>query len=162
MLRRQLQLHFHTNMTKQYNKRTIIYGAIIALWLCFIWGHSLQPAVASTAESNFWIDFLKNHLGVTIGEFLIRKAAHFTEYIILGFLLTLEMSTFVKKVWTSCIYPMFAGILTAMVDETIQLFSLGRSSEVRDVWIDFAGVFFATIITCAIINHKRQDTTTND
>lgn len=149
-------------MMNQYNKRKIIYGAFIALWLCFIWGHSLQPAVASTAESNFWIEFLKEYLGVAIGEFFIRKAAHFTEFVILGFFLTLELGAFVKKMWKSLIYPLFAGLLAALVDETIQLFSLGRSSEVRDVWIDFAGVFFATIITCAIINHKRQGITTND
>jgi len=36
--------------------------------------------------------------------------------------------------------------LTALTDETIQLFSLGRSSQVTDVWIDFAGVVTGTLL----------------
>lgn len=31
-------------------------------------------------------------------------------------------------------------MLTALTDETIQLFSQGRSSQVTDVWLDSAGV----------------------
>ena len=31
-------------------------------------------------------------------------------------------------------------------DETIQLFSPGRSSQVTDVWIDFAGVVTGTLL----------------
>ena len=36
--------------------------------------------------------------------------------------------------------------LTALTDETIQLFSPGRSSQVTDVWIDFAGVVTGTLL----------------
>ena len=38
------------------------------------------------------------------------------------------------------------GLMTALTDETIQLFSLGRSSQVTDVWIDFAGVVTGTLL----------------
>ena len=34
---------------------------------------------------------------------------------------------------------LFLCLLTALTDETIQLFVPGRSGELRDVWIDFAG-----------------------
>ena len=36
--------------------------------------------------------------------------------------------------------------LTALTDETIQFFSMGRSSQVTDVWIDFAGVVTGTLL----------------
>ena len=32
------------------------------------------------------------------------------------------------------------GLLTALTDETIQMFSDGRSSQLTDVWLDFSGV----------------------
>ena len=35
---------------------------------------------------------------------------------------------------------------TEFAIETIQLFSLGRSSQVTDVWIDFAGVVTGTLL----------------
>ncbi|MDO5140406.1 MAG: VanZ family protein [Eubacteriales bacterium] len=38
----------------------------------------------------------------------------------------------------------FFGLLTALTDETIQLFVEGRSGQITDVWIDFAGVCFGT------------------
>ena len=43
-------------------------------------------------------------------------------------------------------WPLLAGLMTALTDETIQLFSLGRSSQVTDVWIDFAGVVTGTLL----------------
>ena len=42
--------------------------------------------------------------------------------------------------------PLFIGLLVALIDETIQLFPIGRSSSVKDVWIDFSGVIFGTIL----------------
>ena len=38
------------------------------------------------------------------------------------------------------------GLLVALIDETIQLFPVCRSSSVKDVWLDFSGVIFGTII----------------
>ena len=35
---------------------------------------------------------------------------------------------------------MLGGLLTALTDETIQLFVPGRSGQVTDIWIDFSGV----------------------
>ena len=43
-------------------------------------------------------------------------------------------------------WPLLAGLMTALTDETIQLFSPGRSSQVTDVWIDFAGVVTGTLL----------------
>ena len=37
-------------------------------------------------------------------------------------------------------WPVLGGLLTALTDETIQLFVPGRSGQVTDIWIDFSGV----------------------
>ncbi len=56
--------------------------------------------------------------------------------------------------------PMLAGVLTALTDETIQLFSEGRSSQVTDVWLDSAGVLVGILIAlvfmalCRMLFHR--------
>ena len=47
------------------------------------------------------------------------------------------------------------GLFVAFIDETIQLFVVGRSGEIRDMWIDFAGVALATLIMLAISGNRR-------
>ena len=40
----------------------------------------------------------------------------------------------------SFILPLLLGLLTALCDETIQLFVEGRSGQISDVWLDAAGI----------------------
>ena len=50
------------------------------------------------------------------------------------------------------------GMLCAVTDETIQIFS-GRGSLVSDVWIDTAGFstgFFLTVLLFLFINHCKK------
>ena len=52
------------------------------------------------------------------------------------------------------------GVLTAMADETIQIYSPGRSSQVTDVWLDSAGVLAGILIAlvfmalCRMLFHR--------
>ena len=140
-------------------KNKIILGILIVAWLCLIWGHSLQPAVVSEGESAKWLQiickvvpFIENDDN---GMFIVRKAAHFTEYGILGVLLALEMAQFVRGWFRRFVEPLLLALSVAFVDETIQLFVVGRSGEVRDMWIDVAGAALAIVITLAIIGNRR-------
>ena len=82
------------------------------------------------------LQFLERVFGQgVISEHILRKAAHFTEFGVLGVLGTVCFGMYGLKP----LYPAFAGLLTALTDETLQLFSPGRSAHVTDVWIDFAG-----------------------
>lgn len=139
-------------------KKTTIFIILTILWICVIWGHSLMPAVASANESSYFLDLLAAIFPIKdmdLGMTLIRKLAHFTEYAILAILLTVDFHNLVKDKVSKVIFPLFSGLLTAQIDETIQLFVEGRSGQVTDVWIDFAGVCFAAAITCVIM-FKRQ------
>lgn len=74
-----------------------------------------------------------------------RKLAHFTEYAVLGFLLTKTVHFFLiqnsrltlpkAEVWL----PALLSLLYAAGDEFHQRFVSGRSPELRDVGIDFCG-----------------------
>ena len=64
-------------------------------------------------------------------------------------------------------WPILGGLLTALTDETIQLFSPGRSSQVLDVWLDFVGVLAGLLVglfllalcrMCALLyKHRNED-----
>ena len=48
-------------------------------------------------------------------------------------------------------WPLFFGLLTAVIDETIQLYVPGRSSSVKDVLLDFSGVLTGLFIALLIL-----------
>lgn len=74
----------------------------------------------------------------------VRKTAHFTEYAILGFLLTGAASLSIG--WKSFLYPGITGVLYAASDEFHQLFVPGRSGQISDVLLDSAGVCFGVLL----------------
>ena len=141
-----------------YNKtKSIPFRHIILLiWLCVIWGHSMQPANISSTESGTALTFINNitgHIGIEFTEHFIRKLAHFTEYTICGVLLSASFHQLIAPFqkdkaykYLHLIVSLFCGLLVAMIDETIQLFSYGRSCEVKDVWLDFSGICLGTFM----------------
>lgn len=79
----------------------------------------------------------------------IRKLAHFTEFALLGFFLTLFYAAWQKKLIKLPLLPFPLGVIYACSDEWHQTFISGRSGEFRDILIDTAGV--ATGILTAIL-----------
>jgi len=85
--------------------------------------------------------------------FVIRKAAHFTEFSLLGFFLMLHLSTIRlifgkiknKTFFLFCI-SWFFGTFYAVTDEIHQSFVSGRYSSIKDVLIDSSGVLFGIMI----------------
>jgi len=127
-------------------KLVIIY---IILCLCFIWGQSVLPRGESAQESSFVLERIVHpleerlfgHASSTEGQ--VRKAAHVIEYMMLSLGLSAFFRMRAEEREEKNLRWMFAafsaGLFTALVDETIQLFS-GRGSMVSDVWIDGIGV----------------------
>ena len=101
----------------------------------------MQVATVSEGASGRVLDFMQkvlrklgmpgaaNHLTMHI----IRKLAHFSEYLLEGFLFMLCLRVYTKHVLKHVSWPILGGLLTALTDETIQLFVPGRSSQVTDV-----------------------------
>lgn len=127
--------------------RVIFTAALIAcIW--FIFSNSMAVADVSSVSSGRVLQLLQavlRRLGMPglaqrLTMHLVRKLAHFCEYLLEGFLLMLCMRVYSRHPLRHITVPMLAGVLTALTDETIQLFSQGRSSQVTDVWLDSAGV----------------------
>ena len=53
-------------------------------------------------------------------------------------------------------WPMLGGLLTALTDETIQLFVPGRSGQVTDIWIDFSGVMTGLLVGRILLGLVRM------
>ena len=126
--------------------------AAFCLMVCFIWGNSLEPASTSGALSGGVLEFLQGCLaGVGLPyewltDHIVRKMAHFCEYMLEGFLLTLCLRVYTRRFVRHISWPILGGLLTALTDETIQMFSDGRSSQITDVWLDFSGVLTGILV----------------
>ena len=144
--RRDYQIQNGQNHKKTYR---IITALLLILWVAFIFSNSMDNADASTLKSGAVLALLRRILGsegAALTEFIVRKTAHFTEFAIEGVLLFLVVKGYTTRPLRFLGWPLLAGLMTALTDETIQLFSLGRSSQVTDVWIDFAGVVTGTLL----------------
>ena len=133
--------------------RVAFTAALIAcIW--FIFSNSMAVAKVSSSSSGrvlAWMRIILRRLGQPgLAEHLtmhiVRKLAHFCEYTLEGFLLMLCMRVYTRRYVRHISVPMLGGVLTAMADETIQIYSPGRSGQVTDVWLDSAGVLAGILI----------------
>lgn len=91
----------------------------------------------------------------SVVTFLVRKAAHITEYTILGICLAnffYQIKCTRKKILLGSIV---SGFLYAVSDEIHQYFVPGRSCEFRDVCIDTFGVLLGIFIVLLFIRKRK-------
>lgn len=135
---------------------------LLIFTLCFIWGNSLLPASVSGAFSGRVNDLVNMiwhtiyHKMVSSGDGTLRKIAHATEFAALGMETLVLLRYDLKKNWASIF---LCGVSTALIDETIQLFIAGRSGEVRDIWIDFAGFLLGVLLIHITLGRRKQKRT---
>ena len=90
----------------------------------------------SSNQSNFIVEIIANIFNITNTHTLsiiIRKLAHYTEYLILGILVMNLNNNKSKSIYLSIIIC----LLYAISDEFHQSFVPGRSCQLYDVAIDF-------------------------
>ena len=112
----------------------ILLTIFIILMLLFIWGNSLLPAEISSKISSF----VTRLLGKNAVELHVRKAGHFTEFLLLGGALGLYVTLKRMKGKEKAMLLALFALFVPLMDETIQMFN-DRSPQVRDIWIDVAG-----------------------
>ena len=96
------------------------------LWMVLIFYLSSQPDLPSNR-----IDYL---------DFIIKKSAHFTEYLILVILWFRALQL------KSPSAAFFITLVYAFTDEIHQLFVPGRTGNLRDVFIDGLGICLGVFI----------------
>ena len=148
----------------------VIFTIALAACITFIFTNSMQIADVSSGASGkvlVWMQRILRHLGMPgaadrLTMHIVRKLAHFCEYALEGFLLMLCMRVYSRHPLRHISVPMLGGVLTALTDETIQLFTPGRSSQVTDVWLDSAGVLagilaaLVLLALCRLLFHHRN------
>ena len=129
-----------------------IYLILTLFWTAGIFLHSAMPAAASNAESGGLLAVVQMILPwITHG--VLRKAAHFLEFAVLGILLT---GTFHGARNFTLAKPMLFAVLTAMTDETIQSFTPGRNCALSDVWLDAAGALTGAVLLWLIFKLRKK------
>ena len=138
-------------------KKTISIVSLI-LWMIVIFSFSSADANKSTGTSDKVIttmieikDKITNNetpnnekeIIVKNSSFYIRKIAHITEYLILGFLMFNLLKQYSV---TNIYYAIGLSILYSCTDEFHQLFINGRSGSIRDVLIDSIGILIGTYL----------------
>ncbi|EJP6470949.1 teicoplanin resistance protein VanZ [Clostridium sporogenes] len=126
--------------------RKLIWFLPSFIWMTIIFLFSNQHAETSNKNNFIIADALIEgkinlfkYIDYNFLNFLIRKAAHMTEYFILFMLLYFAFkNTFYKNIK---IKVSIITILYACTDEFHQIFIPGREGKIRDVFIDSIGVF---------------------
>jgi VanZ family protein len=80
-------------------------------------------------------------------SFYVRKAAHFSEYALMGFLWYLWL----HRVKFAPLIALAATALYSCTDEFHQLFVPGRAGQLRDVLIDSSGAVFGILVAFVLI-----------
>ena len=150
------------NQLKQ-NPKLLKWTILSIVWIMIIFSFSLQNGDESGKLSGgivAWVVdllFPEDFAHVELVHFLIRKAAHFTEYFILGVLLSMTVR---EANWTRpLLKPWILGTLVACCDETIQLFSEGRAGMITDVMLDSSGVLTGCVIMTFLVLYLEKKRT---
>lgn len=107
-----------------------------------------------------WIAPIANKLGfygnIWALNRIIRKLAHLTEFTILGGVLYVVLRRYIE--YGTVVKTIVVGIVIASLDEFIQLFSLGRSSQLFDVLIDTVGIIIGISVVklTYYISHDKR------
>lgn len=127
---------------------------LVAIWMIIIFIMSSFDSVESSNQSNFIVDIIANIFkieNIELLSFIIRKLAHFTEYLILG-LLVANMFT-KNNINNLCLLSIILCIIYATSDEIHQIFVPGRACQLRDILIDSIGSIIG-IYLYKLINKK--------
>ena len=149
--------------------KKLIFTVLTFLWVGVIFSFSLQPGEVSGDISSAFLEKILGWATVEVfGEFntisqeqwnflhhVLRKCAHFTEFMILGVLSTLTL--FQTKVSRKTLIAMGFCIVIASMDETLQLFVAERAGRAADVLIDGMGAFCGVMFVGggAVLKRRR-------
>lgn len=136
---------------------------MLGLIVFFIWDNSLQNGGTSDGFSLIfaeWLAPIADKLGfygnIWALNRIVRKLAHLTEFTILGGVLYVVLRRYIE--YGTVVKTIGVGIVIACLDEFIQLFSLGRSSQVFDVLIDTIGIIIGILVVklAYYISHDKR------
>lgn len=151
--------------------KKIIKLILVILWMGIIFTFSSDNADKSTSKSdgviiNVYKVFHKGNISnkekqqiINKYVFPVRKAAHFTEYLILGVLIISLISEYKTLEIKYLLLAIMLCMLYAISDEIHQIFISGRTAKILDVFIDTlgstTGIFIYRFIKLKLVNVKE-------
>ena len=145
---------------QSWGRRLWRYGPLVA-WACFVLFASSSSFSASNTSRVIrplllWLfpDISEESLAYV--HFLVRKAAHFSEYAVLALLAARAFRTSqrrkLKELWWLASFALVACV--ALADEFHQSFLPTRTGTVYDSLLDMAGG--ATALACLALWYRRR------
>lgn len=150
---------------------TILVTIILVLsWIGFIFNMSSENGEESSNRSGQVIEHVISEVPrfkdepeevkeniISKFQFIVRKGAHFTAYMILGILVSLLILQ-IKNINKRYLLSWKICTLYALSDEFHQLFVTGRSGQIKDVLIDSSGSIVGillVIVFMKVFEHTR-------
>ena len=149
----------------------IVLWALVVAWMGVIFWFSAEKAPDSEQTSGHIVRWLLTHfdksflslspeeqlLTMEAWSFAVRKLAHFCIFAGLGFLCFAAFSVDLppRRAFPAAL---ILGAARAVLDEVHQSFVPGRSCELRDMGIDFAGVILGAaflLLILSLIQRKK-------
>jgi VanZ family protein len=140
-------------------KKKILLWAFVVLWMAVIFIFSHQPATDSSKLSSGIvgkivdiIETVAPNIDIDQGSLshIIRKCAHFGEYLVLGLLVLNGLICSNISIPKTTLLALLICVLYAVSDEIHQLFIPGRSGQVSDVLLDSIGALVGILLMSAI------------
>ena len=147
--------------------KKIIYILLLIVSMGLMHYFSTQDGQASRNQSNAVIEVLdkvrdkvtlKDERLVKINEIImgklkkykkstiVRKAAHFSMYALIGGIAMIVIYSFSKKIFLAASVSFILSVLYAVFDEKTQIAVDGRNGNIMDVFIDSSGALVAITI----------------
>lgn len=130
---------------------------LVAIWMIIIFIMSSFNSVESSNQSNFIVDIIANIFkieNIELLSFIIRKIAHYTEYLILG-LLVINMFT-KNNINNLYLISIIFCIIYAISDEIHQFLIPGRACQIKDILIDSIGSITGIYLYKLISKRKKS------
>lgn len=125
--------------------------------LIFMFSH--QTGSESSGLSSQIVLWIQTYLHIPISEFIVRKAAHMSEYALLTLTLIYGFYKNHYPIQKIIIYSLIGTFLYACSDEMHQLFIGGRVGQFTDVLIDTCGgcltIIFYYVLTKLKYKQRR-------
>lgn len=131
--------------------------SIFLMILIFMFSH--QTGSESSGLSSQIVLWIQTYLHIPISEFIVRKAAHMSEYALLTLTLIYGFYKNHYPIQKIIIYSLIGTFLYACSDEMHQLFIGGRAGQFTDVLIDTCGgcltIIFYDVLTKLKYKQRR-------
>ncbi|MGH4140355.1 VanZ family protein [Clostridium sp.] len=146
-------------MKNSIKAKTIVKVLLCVIWLSFIFYNGTRQGEVSQKSSNEVIKvagmvmkvpedtIAKPNIQFSNLNFYVRKNAHFFQYFIFSIFLCVAIRNFKLYKTTKIFLVLFLLLFFPVLDEFIQKYVPGRTSNVFDIIIDFSGGTLAMILS---------------